>query len=255
MNTPLPIIAHGIPAALRAARRWFPYRTEWNASRGKFDKIPLVRWGDPATWRTFDQCEAAAGFVAGDGFVIYDVDACLDGATLRGDIAAQVAALNTYTERSMSGTGLHCIATGGPLPTGPRFGELWDSGHWLAVTGQHWPGTPTTVEHRPDALLSLAASLLPLTFGSSGAIYQLPTDIPSGSRHRELFRLIRHLKATGWTREDARATVSLFNRNQCVEPLPESGEFESWFRRSWGLRDRPGFGLPLYTGTAEVVRD
>lgn len=242
--TPLPVNPHGIPATLKAARRWFPYRIAWNPSRGKFDKVPLVKWGDASTWRTFDDCPSPAGFVAGDGYVIFDADACVGPDGLHPDVAAQVAALNTYTELSLSGTGLHCIATGGPLPTGPRYGELWDAGHWLAITGHRWPGTPATVEHRPDALLALAASFQPaITY--SGGHYELPTNIPSGCRHQELFRLIRHLKGRGKTKAEARELLSQFNQVQCLEPLREDREFERWFHRAWSLPDRPEFGLPL----------
>ena len=45
----------GIPGALKAERRWFPVRVSWDAAAGRFDKRPLVKWGDPANLRTFDQ--------------------------------------------------------------------------------------------------------------------------------------------------------------------------------------------------------
>src|SRR5437899_12461369 len=102
----------------------------------------------------------------------------------------------------MSGTGIHCIATGGPLLS-KRHGELWDAGHWLAVTGQHYAGTPTTVEHRPDELLALATVLAPSDYLSSGGNYEPPDRIALGERHRELFRLVRHLKGNDATREFA----------------------------------------------------
>jgi hypothetical protein len=69
--------------------------------------------------------------------------------------------------------------------------------------------------------------------------YEPPDRILDGERHHELFRLIRHLKGLQSTREDARYVVGLYNQNRCDNPLKEDTNFEAWFNRAFGLRNRP----------------
>lgn len=70
---------------------------------------------------------------------------------------------DTYTEVSPSGTGLHLFFVGS-LPDDARQGkvykvELYDRDRYFTVTGNHLPGTPTTVEEREPQLRDLHAKL------------------------------------------------------------------------------------------------
>lgn len=87
---------------------------------------------------------------------------------------AIVRSLDSYTERSPSGRGLH-IFCHGRLPiqgTGRRdrvrrsdsvteaFGiELYHHGRYATMTGRHVPGSPTAIEERPEAMGHLWISL------------------------------------------------------------------------------------------------
>ena len=65
-----------------------------------------------------------------------------------------VEELDSYTEVSPSGDGLHIIIQG-KLPSGRRRKgniEMYDSVRYFTMTGDHVAGTPATVEER-DALL------------------------------------------------------------------------------------------------------
>ena len=76
---------------------------------------------------------------------------------------AIVVAMNSYTERSPSGHGLR-IFLRGTLPPGRRKAgdiEMYDGGRYLTLTGQHVPGTPTTIEDRTAALAALHAQTFP----------------------------------------------------------------------------------------------
>lgn len=97
----------GIPAALKAERRWIgvhrgtkrPCRRNWNQSTG---------------WMTYEDAaknNSSVGFVLGDGFVGFDFDGVVNGS---GDIPDYVRdileSVDSYTEVSKSGAGLHVIA-------------------------------------------------------------------------------------------------------------------------------------------------
>lgn len=72
---------------------------------------------DPATWATYERAleasEQADGigyvFAADDPFVGVDFDDCRDGDKLDSAVAALILHLDSYTERSPSGSGAHVI--------------------------------------------------------------------------------------------------------------------------------------------------
>jgi len=127
---------------------------------------------DARTWSTFADAVAAAGRYDGlgimfsDGLCGCDLDHCRDPKTgeLEPWAAEVVAELDSYTEASPSGTGVHVLATG-DLPEGRRRKgpvEVYGPGspRYFTVTGEHLPGTPTTVNERTEALASVHARLI-----------------------------------------------------------------------------------------------
>jgi putative DNA primase/helicase len=190
--TPLPVRVEGIPAALRAERRWVVWKYEWreakDAKPGQWTKTPYVATDterkadstDPTTWRPFADALAAyedgkcdgIGFVLGDGWVGFDSD--------HGGASEHVELLNTYTEYSPSGAGgVHALCRG--TKPGPKCRvanlELYDRGRYLTVTGHHVDGTPATVEERTAEVAALYARLFPGGNGNAS-----PTTTPSSSR-------------------------------------------------------------------------
>jgi putative DNA primase/helicase len=101
-----------------------------------------------------------------DGRVVgVDFDHCRHPRTRAIDpqVLSSVKRLDSYTEISPSGTGLHVYVLGA-LPPGRRKRlriEMYDSERYFCVTGSHLPGTPTTIEERSDVLAALHAE----TFG------------------------------------------------------------------------------------------
>ncbi|MDP9355879.1 MAG: hypothetical protein M3R02_11490, partial [Chloroflexota bacterium] len=140
-----------LPAELTSLDSWVVAGT---------DKIPLTPatlaradTTDPATWSSFAEASRAArrraglrlGFVftKAGGLVGIDLDDCRDPET--GEIAAWawriVRLLNSYTEISASGTGLHIIIRA-PLPPGRRRRgkiEMYDEGRHFVMTGDTLP--------------------------------------------------------------------------------------------------------------------
>lgn len=166
-----------IPDSMRQARRWMCW--SYQIRGGRRTKMPYVPGGgpasstDPDTWRTFEeavkveQFYSGIGFVLGDGVLGVDWDDVRDADTgewLPG-ILEEILSLESYAEISPSGTGGHVIChgkkPGDPCrkSSGPR--EIYDSGRYFTVTGDHIDGTPEEVREPPvDALESVYAKII-----------------------------------------------------------------------------------------------
>ena len=163
------------PAALVTRDQWVGWRTQ--ERDGKQTKVPVdpatnrfASTTDPETWTDFATArEHATANDLGIGFVFtdddpivgVDLDDCRDpeDGTLADWAEDIVSRLDSSTEVSPSGTGLHVLVKG-ELPDGRnRHGdvELYDNARFFTVTGEHVSGTPETVEARQDALEAVHA--------------------------------------------------------------------------------------------------
>lgn len=80
---------------------------------------------------------------------------------------------------------------------------------------------------------------VPLPREGTREAYTPPTaPLTRGKRTHELFRLVRHMKANGASKETTFKTVEIYNQNFC-EPPKDVSWLRGWFGRAWGLRDRP----------------
>jgi hypothetical protein len=113
---------------------------------------------DPNTWASYGEAIVAMpryrglGLVIDEPYVGIDLDKCRDPKTGRIEPWAQkiVQELDSYTEISPSGTGLH-IWVLGSLPKGRRRAgrvEIYGGRRYFTVTGEYLAGTPTTLEAR-----------------------------------------------------------------------------------------------------------
>lgn len=162
--------AVNIPHEMKEKRQWVNYSIE--IRDGEETKIPKQPNGrnadstDPATWSDFETCFQifendelfdGVGFVFNHDYTGTDFDACIDRAT--GEISDPVVAqyvreLNSYTEYSQSGGGLHVINK--TTKPGPRCKiglnnnggtiEMYDAGRFFAMTGDRFNGATLTVE-------------------------------------------------------------------------------------------------------------
>lgn len=183
-----------VPAELRD-------RPQWVARRGKVLVDPKTgrnaKTNDPSTWGTFEEAVARAkrdgldgiGFVfaASDPYAFVDVDRCFDPETGEADPWALevVRNLESYTELSTSGEGLHVVVRGekpGPrcraVADGHRI-EMYDAGQYLALTGRLLPGRPPTVEDRAGALGALYHEMFGDAAGDIGELTD-PVSPPMG---------------------------------------------------------------------------
>lgn len=99
------------------------------------------------------------------GLVVVDLDDCVHGGLIESFAYQVVQLLDSYTEYSQSGTGLH-IFLNATMP-GPRRVhrqrkvELYNDRRFITVTGQHLAHTPKQVMPRTDQLARLYAYLFP----------------------------------------------------------------------------------------------
>lgn len=150
-----------LPAAMTSRDRWVrrhgkrPIQTNGRAASST----------NPATWTTHRAAAAATrgdglGFVLGDGIGCIDLDhAVEDGVVLPWAQEILDRCPPTFTEVSMSGTGLHVF---GLLPEaagrGQRGGdgvEFYSWGRYIAVTGDRLPGAPATLADLSEVVATL----------------------------------------------------------------------------------------------------
>ncbi len=127
----------------------------------------------PKTWSSFEEALQAyhkhkfngIGFVFSkdDPFAGVDLDKCRNTASGELESWAQqiMEYLNSYTEVSPSGTGVHVLVQG-TLPPGRRKKgqvEMYDQVRFFCMTGDHLTSTPTTIELRQAELEGLHAQV------------------------------------------------------------------------------------------------
>ena len=241
-----------LPEEIRSAPRWVCWRGVAR-EKGGITKPPLrpqekeaaAACNDPSTWGTLEDAVRSAqanawgiGFMLGDGFVGVDLDHCVDPNTGEPQpwAAKIVRDLDSYTEFSPSGTGLHILLAGRiPEEAGDRRRkgpvEVYDGGRYFTVTGRaygpHRPllrpvglalvelvqslgepqdGPSTAPQERPSApSASSSVGKAALTDGDEELLFQLKTGNPRAYR----------LYAQGWEGMDfasqSEADLSLCN--------------------------------------------
>jgi len=170
-----------VPEELKALPNWVCYRLESRDGQPKPTKVPYnpitgdhAKANDPSTWTDYETCVAAVeccehdgiGFEFGSGYVGIDLDRCRDVETGQIDEWASdiIAHLDSYTEASPSGTGVHIICKGALPPGGRRIGpvEMYETARFFTVTGEHILGTALTVGERSAELWELHEALFPV---------------------------------------------------------------------------------------------
>lgn len=172
-------ITEKFPQELQVLHQWVVWRIEDRG--GKLTKVPYSIDGtraasdNPATWTAFDTaCNAYLyGNFSGIGFMFsvhdpytgIDFDKCIIDDEIDSEKLSHIELLDSYTERSQSGTGIHVIVRA-LLPPGGRKSnkhsmEMYDQLRFFVVTGDHVDGTPLVVNDRQDQAEHLHAYIFP----------------------------------------------------------------------------------------------
>src|ERR687890_896062 len=181
---------------MRDLRQWLCWRME--ERDGKPTKVPYdpstgekAESTNPKTWTSYEKALSACkdhGY-EGIGFVFtpkddlcgVDLDKCLDPETGEIESWAQevIEELDSYTEISPSGTGVHILVKA-TLPEGRnrkgRF-EAYDRGRYFTVTGRHLPGSPQTIESRQEELQGVVKRMFGEESANGHAKPVVPTEL------------------------------------------------------------------------------
>lgn len=182
------LLLERLPRLLTEGRRFVVWKAE--PRDGKPTKVPYqprrfhsrASVTDAGTWATFAEAKevlSVGGFeglgrVLGDGLTVIDLDGCRNARTGRLTPRARwvLRLLDSYTEVSPSGTGLH-VWVYGTLPEGRRRTGAWietyDTGRYMSLTGDHVPGSRDSVEKRVAELALLHADVFGRT-PSAGSV-------------------------------------------------------------------------------------
>ena len=187
------ICVENIPQALKDQRSWVTWRLEREGERSV--KPPYnprtsqkAKSNDSSTWGSFGEALGALaegydgiGFELAPPIVGIDLDGCREPETGFIDDGARaiIDELDSYTEVSPSGRGIHILAKGQLPPWGRRTKsvEIYDRDRYFTVTGQHVAGTPLAVEARSAELAALHLQL----FGTQRSSVSSPTVESVGS--------------------------------------------------------------------------
>lgn len=200
----MPFSANSFPAELRAQRSFVVWRYENKPGQPKRAKVPYVPRAkgftkalsnDPSTWGHLGDALAVVdlneydgiGFMLTEGLVFIDLDGCRDPDTGVIEEWAQeiIDALDSYTELSPSGTGVHILAYGElPASKGRKKAgvEMYSSGRYATMTGDRLEGTPGNIEQRPVEISNLYARV----FGDDSAPAQASASVPSSLTDQEI---------------------------------------------------------------------
>lgn len=263
-----------IPSELKDVQQWVNYMLVWNEEEQKYKKIPInphtlrgANTTDSATWTSFDKAIKnigetgtiwdkktqkaisskieGVGFILDNGYFGIDLDHVKENGQFTDKAMEIVKAIDSYTEESLSGDGIHVIARGFKLTSGMEkrndVMEIYSSGRFFVMTGKAMNGKG--IEERSEqaahlwnkylkkdvpqiqgtpsfAEISLSDNeLLTKMFKSQkGAeIHALWNDDItqySNDRSRADLALISHLLF--WTNGDATQTDSLFRQSKLM---------------------------------------
>lgn len=185
------LLYNNIPAELRAEKRWLCWQYEKREGKEKLDKVPYMavlnksdgtKYRASSTkeknWRSYDAAALLVeqGFFDGVGFVFtgslysgIDIDDCIGDDGSLSDMARDVLEMlpKTYTEKSVSGNGLHIIVKG-KLPDGcagfkiDNIGlEVYSEGRYFTMSGNVYGEKADYVADGTDSLASIYAKYCP----------------------------------------------------------------------------------------------
>ena len=182
-------VVTGIPDELKGYRHWVVWKLEITKDNREKGKKPTKvayspfnhkkcgnseRWRD--TWGSFEDacaafdmgnyCGVQFNITSSDPFVVIDFDHCVVDGEINDEVEQYIQNLDSYTEISPSGTGIHVIVRG--KKPGPRCKRQWpdyevemyEHGRFITITG-HVVDDKHFVNQDQDALVELYQERLP----------------------------------------------------------------------------------------------
>ncbi|MGH0950475.1 phage/plasmid primase, P4 family [Bacillus mycoides] len=150
----------------------------------KYTKVPYQINGlkadstIPSTWASYDETVKVykstnkyngIGYVLSedDPYTAIDLDDHIIDGEIQQEAQSVVNAMDSYTEYSQSGTGLHIFIKakkpGKRSKNSTKGIEIYDSERFIVMTGNHVDGTPTKIHERQDILSYIYDSYFPVS--------------------------------------------------------------------------------------------
>ena len=167
-----------VPSELLVLPQWVGWKSTQKPGAAKPTKVPYnpltgrkAESDNPETWGAVWDASSAmekrgfdgVGFVftEGDEFAGVDLDHSVRNGQSEPWAVDIIAALDSYTEYSPSGTGVHIIVRG-RVPKGLKKAniEIYSDGRYFTVTGNRVPDTPEDIRDAQHELLALYDSLI-----------------------------------------------------------------------------------------------
>lgn len=158
-----------IPEELRNSVQWVCWKAE--TRKDKLTKIPFnpitgegAKSNNSSTWVSFSEaCKGyesgkydGIGFVLSPPYIGIDIDDCrnLETGEIDQDILGIIADLNSYTEISPSGNGIHIFVKGVKPGKKSRIDniEIYEKGRYFTVTGNVLEYTPLSINDSQTAI-------------------------------------------------------------------------------------------------------
>ena len=271
-----------LPDDLKSVPQWVVWKSQ--ARNDKQTKVPFSALSsepasstDSRTWCDFETvCRVfeegnfdGIGFVftKDDSFCGIDLDHCRNSETGTITPRAQgvVDCLNSYSEISPSGQGLHIIVKAS-LPPGRRRRdglEMYDQGRYFTMTGNHLDGTPLCIESRQQEIADIHGAILASdeiaenhrnTANSTFSDTDLLDRAPSG-QNGEKFERLWSGDTTGYASPSeadlALCSILAFWTGGNAERVDRLFRRSALFRKKW---DEKHFGDGRTYGQATVAK-
>jgi replicative DNA helicase len=243
-----PPIWENIPQSLADRPQWLLWRFEAKEGQAKPLKVPYwttgarrggTQGGNHDRDKLVTLAEARRcyelgnysgvgfAFLPGDGLIGIDIDGAIDLET--GEVSSQlqaiIEAVGSYTEYSPSGKGAHIIVAG-ETRTNKDNGiglEIFAGRQYFTFTGQHWAGTPGTVEEADEQVLARLHGTVDAAKAKRKTAGTAPPVVPGAP--------------------DLRTRVE-----SALESLDPDMGYNDWIAIGWALREAFGeFGFGLWS--------
>ena len=200
-----------VPDDLKQLPQWVVWKKETD-EKGKVKKVPrnpITGYGasstNPETWNTFETVKGtyeATGNYDGIGFVFnnngivgIDLDHCIDETRQITETAQKVIQLlDSYTEYSPSGTGVHIYAYGALPVDGKKREpyEMYQNKRYFTVTGESFHNPPKPIQYKGPEILKVFDMLFPQV--KAPAPVQQPASGFSVLSAEEIFEAVKRSK-------------------------------------------------------------
>ena len=172
-----------IPEELRQEKRWVCCSGNDKIPRNPFNG-KNAKANDPNTWGTFEQAVKACdtfgfeyiGFEFAPPYFGVDLDHCMDELDFVDEF---VETLQSYTEISKSGNGIHIICKG-RLPEGSRRKgnvEMYSEGRYFIITGNIYNQQYTTIKNCEESIKILHNKFMPPSVPKTELRKQIVLDL------------------------------------------------------------------------------